>query len=116
MPSLPNVASVLAAWSQSLTLKTVIQTTVDFAPTKTVVETTIRGVVQPTRPEELRIDQVDWSLRHYTVHTTDAIAMGQIVVYGGADYRVIQVTDWSDSGYREAVVEETRRAPEVSDG
>ena len=116
MGRLPNVSAMLTAWGQDLTIKAVTESTTDFVVTRTVTTSVIKAVIQPTRPEDMRSEQVDWSLKHFTLHTPDAIVVGQFVVIAEHDYLVISVTDWSDYGYCEAVVEETRRAPEVSDG
>lgn len=110
MPTV-DVTSALAGWTVPVTVKTVTETTVDFVPTQTVTVTSILAVVQPTQPAQIRALDLDFAEAYQTLHTTDSLALGQFVEVGGADYRVVRVTDWrSAGGYLEAVAVATRRA------
>lgn len=108
----PDVSSALRDWEIPVMLKTLTQETVDFVPTDVVTSSTILAVVQPVRAEDLRVETVDWSKAYIKLHTTSAIAVGQIVEYGGADYDVISVENWSAYGYYMAIAAATRQEVE----
>lgn len=105
---LPDMSDVLLEWEQSVTLKTVTTTTVDFQEQRTVVSEPLLAVVQVANPEKINVEQVDWSQRHYTIHTRSPIDVAQFIEYQGADYKIIQPGAWGDYGYWEAVVEEMK--------
>ena len=103
---LPNMAEVLLEWEQEITLRTVETTTVDFEPVEVVTDTPLLAVVQPTDAETITTEQVDWSKRHYTIHSRSPLDIGYRVVYQGVEYEAIQLLAWGDYGYWEAVFEE----------
>ena len=106
-----DVTSALAGWTVPVTVKTVTKTTVNYEPAETVAVTTINAVVQPTQPATLRALDLDFAEAYQTLHTVDALALGQFVEVGGADYRVVRVQDWrTTGGYLEAVAIATRKA------
>ena len=108
---LVDVTSALGGWTQAVPVKTVTQSTVNYVPTDTVTVASINAVVQPTQPATLRALDLDFSEAYQTLHTTAALALGQFVEVGGADYRVVRVQDWrSTGGYLEAVAVATRKA------
>jgi len=106
---LPNVSSALLGWTQPVLVKTVTKTTVDFVETEVVTGETVQAVVQPTKKTTLNADTLDWSQPHITLHSETLLALGQLVERNGADYKVVEVQDWTDYGYCEAVCEATRR-------
>lgn len=106
---LPNVASALLGWTLPVLVKTITETTVDFQPVTTVTGNTVQAVVQPTQKTKLNADTLDWSQRHITLHSETLLALGQFVEHRGADYKVVEVQDWTDYGYCEAVCEATKR-------
>jgi hypothetical protein len=103
---LPNVSSALLGWTQPVLVKTVTTTTVDFVETEVVTGKTVQAVVQPTKKTTLNADTLDWSQPHITLHSQTLLSLGQLVERNGADYKVVEVTDY---GYCEAVCEATRR-------
>jgi hypothetical protein len=106
----PQVNAALLDWTEPLTLKTVTRTSVNFIETETTTTTTIQAVVQPASPQAIRAEQLDWSLRHLTLHSESAMAVGQFVSFEGGDYKIVSVRDYSAYGYFEATAEQTRRA------
>lgn len=102
------MADALAEWQQSITLRKIEINTVDFKQVKVVTDTFIFAVVQPTNAEAITVAQVDWSLKHYTVHTLSKLDMSSIIIYQDKEYKAIQVTAWGDYGYYEAVFEEVK--------
>lgn len=107
---IPNVADVLIDWEQPVTFKTVDITTVDFEEVRVVTPTPRTAVVQPADPERITVEQVDWSMRHYTVHSRYPIDVAQYIEYQGVDHKVIQLLAWGDYGYWEVVIEEMKEA------
>ena len=106
---LPNVSSAPLGWTQPVPVKTVTTTTVDFVETEVVTGETVQAVVQPTKKTTLNADTLDWSQPHITLHSQTLLSLGQLVERNGADYKVVEVQDWTDYGYCEAVCEATRR-------
>ena len=109
---LPNVSDVLTEWAIPVNLITRTTTTVDFVKQVVDVITPIYAVVQPTSPEALKVLQVDYSLRHMTLHSVSQINNGQFFTHNGIEYKVISPTGWTisgaDYGYTEAVGEQQR--------
>lgn len=110
---IPNVADALVGWTQPVLLKTVSKTTVDFQPVVIVTGATIEAVVQPTKKTLLNADTLDWSRSHFTFHSAEAMELGQLIEYKGKDYKVIELADYSDYGYFEAVGEHTKTPVET---
>ena len=106
---LPNVSSAPLGWTQPVLVKTVTTTTVDFVETEAVTGKTVQAVVQPTKKTTLNADTLDWSQSHITLYSQTLLSLGQLVERNGADYKVVEVQDWTDYGYCEAVCEATRR-------
>lgn len=103
---LPDMSEVLLEWEQAITLRTITTTTVDFERVDTPVDTPLLAVVQPTNAEDITVQQVDWSKKHYTIHTRVPIDTEARIVYQGGEYKSIQPIAWGDYGYWEAVFEE----------
>ncbi len=106
---LPNVSSALLGWTQPVLVKTVTETTADFQPVTVVTGENVQAVIQPTKKTQLNVDTLDWSQPHITLHSETLLVLGQLVERNGADYKVVEVQDWTDYGYCEAVCEATRR-------
>lgn len=106
---LPNVADALPGWTQAALVKTVTETTIDFKPVTVVTGQTVQAVIQPTQKTRLNADTLDWSQRHITLHSVTLLELGQYVEHRGADYKIVEVQDWTDYGYCEAVCEATKR-------
>jgi len=106
--SLPNVSRALNGLTQTLQLKTMVKTTVDFNVFESVTIRPISAVVQPTEKNKLNADTLDWSREHITLHGVDLLVFGQFVEYKGKDYKVVDIQNWTDYGYCESVCEETK--------
>lgn len=102
-----DVSFALDGWEQTVILKTVTKTSVNFVETVTVTGVDYLAVVQPTVKTKLNADSLDWSRAHITTHGKGEIKLGQFVEYKGRDYKVVECGDWSDYGYYEAVCEDT---------
>ena len=104
-----NVSDALDCFLQTVKLKTVSVTSVDFEETETVTESNIRSVVQPADKDKLNADNIDWSLEYMWFHTKFNIEIGQYIEYQGKDYKIIDLKRYGDYGYFEATGEETKR-------
>lgn len=106
--NLPNVSDALLGWTQSLLLKTVTTTSVDFVDTTVVTGELIEAVVQPTKLTNLNKDTLDWTRDHFTFHSVNDMRQGQLIEYKGRDFKVVDRADYSDYGYYEVVAAHTR--------
>lgn len=107
---LPNVKNALTGWMQPVKVKAVTRTTVDFVLSESVTVRTIPAVVQPTQKTNLNADTLNWSQPHITIHTPERVHLGEVIEWMAADYKVVEVADWSQYGYFEAVCEATGKA------
>ena len=107
---LPDISETLEEWAVPVTVKTVMRATVDFVETEYVETRSINAVVQPAQKDSLKSDQIDWSLRYLTIHTTSPLQNGELIEFGGEDYKIIDNGNWQAYGYTEALAEQTKRA------
>lgn len=106
---LPQMSEVLTEWSQLIKLKTKIETTIDFVPTTTITALDIMAVVQPSDPEKLKVEQIDFSLEYIQIHSVSPMAIGQYVQWDGRDFKLVPFRKgYGQYGYTEAVGEETK--------
>lgn len=105
-----DMGDTLDEWSQTIKLKTLVDATVRFQPVKAVTVADILAVVQPPRPEVIAKLNLDLTARYFTLHTRTPVVTGQFFEYKGADYRIVELTDWSDYGYYEAIGQDTKEA------
>jgi hypothetical protein len=100
----------LGGWTSPVTVKAITRTSQDFVITETVAFRTIQAMVQPTQKTLLNAAVLNWQQAHITIFTPDPVKNGELVEYAGADYKVVEVADWSQYGYFEAVCEATGKA------
>lgn len=106
---LPDVSDVLTEWEQSVILKTVTKTTVDFVETTVVTATPVQMVVQVADKEKLNLDSLNWSKQYKWFHAKFEMEMGQYVEYKGKDFKLVsQGDDYEDYGYSAFAGEETK--------
>ena len=105
---LPDMSATLDAFSQAVTLKTIVQTVVNFLPVDTATSTTIMAVIQPANKEKINPAIVDFSLNYILVHSKTAIVIGSIIVYKGKSYKTVELGPYSDYGFYEAICEESK--------
>ena len=101
--NLPNMSSTITKWFLNITFQEVIRELngADWEETLGQVYNT-RGVVQPTRDEELKIYPMGcWAWQWLTVHCLPNISLkpNQYVKYNGVTYKVMSKKDWSAYGY-----------------
>ena len=107
---IPDMSDVLLEWEQTVILKTVSTTTINFVKSTVIVPSDILAVVQVASAETLRPLEVDSSLRYMTFHSRLALDVGQYVEHNGIDYKLITPSHWADYGYSECVGEEVKGA------
>lgn len=106
---LPDMSDVLTEWSQTVKLKTVAVTTVDFVETENITAADIMAVVQPADPEKLKVEQIDFSLEYIQVHSVSPMAIGQYIEWNGRDFKLVPFRKgYGQYGYVEVVGEETK--------
>ena len=108
----PDMSDALVEWEQSVKLKVVTNTTVDFVETVTVSVTTIRAVVQPADKTKLQLDSLNWSKEYILIHNRGGgIEMNNFIEWKGGDFKIIGPNgNYSDYGFIELVGEETKKA------
>lgn len=110
MINVPQVGMALGGWTSPVTVKAITRTSQDFVITETVAFRTIQAMVQPTQKTLLNAAVLNWQQAHITIFTPDPVNNGELVEYAGADYRIVQVNNWLDYGYIEAICEATNAA------
>lgn len=108
MMDILDVSDVLEEWERPHTIKTVTVETVDFEPVETVALRQQECVVQVADKEDLNKDTIDWAKEYLMIHSREPIAMGELLEFEGADYRVITRGSWRGYGYTEVTAEETK--------
>ena len=108
---LPDMSDTLLEWEQTVSLKTLSTSTVDFVETVAVVVTSIQAVVQPADKTKINIGSLNWSKKYILIHKRGGgIEMNNFIEYKGRDYKVIGPNgDYEDYGFIEMVGEETKK-------
>lgn len=105
---LPDMSGALMAWAVPVTLRTKTITTVDFEETVVNTDLPIDAVVQPADKEKLNAVQIDWSLQYLQVHSMAEISVGQYIVSGGKEYKVVTAGDYAAYGFSDVTAEEVK--------
>lgn len=105
---LPDMSDVLTEWSQSVTLRTITKSTVDFELVEDIVDQPLQAVIQVADKEKLNIAEVDWSLRYIQAHSKVELFVGQAIVYNGDEYKIITDANYSDYGFSDVFAEEMK--------
>lgn len=104
----PNVSEVLDDFEQTITKRVITIVTVEFEEVETVVESSIRAVVQVAEKENLKVENIDWSLQYVWVHSKTELDINNEVVWSGRTFKVIAREDYNDYGYYAVVGEEVK--------
>lgn len=105
----PNMGRIVRRSASPYTVKTITRQTVDFVESDVVAGRTVKALIQPARKSQLNPEMIDWSLRYITIHSLGPVDEGELIEYGGEDYKIIELGDYQDFGYTEAVAEQTKR-------
>lgn len=105
----PDVSDVLGCFEESITFKEVtVINNADYKRETTTVNTTKKAVIQNARPQDLKLDNLDYSLNYIQIHTKYSVDINDIVTWNGTDYKIINVIDQSNRGFYESVGEQIR--------
>lgn len=106
---LPNMSDVLAEFEISVYRDIYERQTINYVETLTkTAHDLIRAVVQPASQERLQAIQVDSSLRYIQVHSVTELLIGQYIVFGGINYKIVQVGSYQLYGFSDVVAEEVK--------
>lgn len=110
---LPNVAPAVKRFEQTVTLRTVVVTTVDFVEMTTNTDVEIEAVIEVAKPDEILVDQVDRNISHIKVYARFTFDVGQFIIYKNKHFKIIQVSDWIDYGYSRCIASENKNAVDI---
>lgn len=105
---LPDMADVLDEFSQPITLSRITQTIVGHRPVDTATAVSIMAVVQPAQKDKINSDIIDWNLAYYQVHSKQAILVNDQMLYQGTNYKAVELAQYGDYGYYEALFEQIK--------
>lgn len=102
--NLPNMGSTLQGWFQPMTFTLVTQQNIDgiLYPSETTVSS--RGVRQPMSARQLQIKpEGERAWKWETMHCLPEVILktDDVIVFNAVRFRVMQVWDWREYGYRE---------------
>ena len=108
---LPDMSDTLLEWEQTVSLKTLSTSTVDFVETVAVVVTSIQAVVQPADKTKINIGSLDWSKEYVLIHKRGSgIEMNNFIEWDGRDFKIIGPNgNYNGYGFIEVVGEETKK-------
>jgi hypothetical protein len=102
--TLPNMAGTLLEWMQSITVKTIVKTVVDFKLVEAESIINTRGVHQPMNATQLEmkpIGQRQWNWETFHTLADLLVKPDDKIVFNGITYRVMQKWDWREYGFYE---------------
>jgi hypothetical protein len=103
----PSGSLAVASWSwDSLPVWTEVEASQDFERvTIRENERTIDATIQPANPEDITVNDVDWSLDHKYIVTKAAVSKGEFCTVDSLTYKIIQTDAWTDYGFTESIGE-----------
>lgn len=106
----PNLSQCIDLFAQKLVIKNRVQTVVNHRPSYIDTEKTINATVQVARPDELKIDTVDFSLKYLYVHApiSSNLKINDLCEYKNKNYKCINLDPDNDYGYVECLFEEVK--------
>ena len=106
---LPNFSLAVEMAAQWIVVNSVTQSIVDGEVVDSSVAKEIKATVQRARAEDLKVNNIDLSLKYLYTHThrpIDSVTINDTLTNAGTKYRCISVDDNSDYGYLECLFEE----------
>lgn len=102
---LPKPQLGINMWSQNARAKVITQIVdVNGNVTNNVSFFNFDGVIQPLKPEEIKVkEEAQWSWDWYWFHTLQNVKLktNDRVFYKGVEYKIMAVKDYSDYGHIE---------------
>lgn len=103
LSTMPNMSNALAGWEVSILVNRRVMTYTDGDASYTNVTSSIKGVRQPLKPEEIELKpegQRSWSWHSIHVPTKyEQLNNDQIIVVAGRNHKIMGQMDWSLDGY-----------------
>ena len=105
-PQLPNVFSAISAWGQELQFVLVAKALDTFIDTESFIPKSVRGARVPFKPQALAMKSEGeraWKWETIFASPSLDLKIGDEIIWGENQprYRVMEVRDWSEYGYRE---------------
>lgn len=101
--AVPNMARTLRGWIKSTTVKTVVQTVVDYETVNTETETTLKINKQPLPSEKVVMlpgyDRA-WKWWSLIIQSGPLLSIDDIIEISGIGYKIKEVVNWSESGFQ----------------
>jgi hypothetical protein len=105
----PNVADVLADFTEMVILKKVTQIiNSNFLPENVESTEAIHAVVQSANSQTLKIEPIDYSLEYIQVHSVYDMDINDIIIWNNKSYKLISFVNQSNRGFYEVIGEEIK--------
>lgn len=95
--------------AQIVVVHTVTTTTVDFEPVIVDVPRSLKVAIQMAEPEDLKIEQVDWSKQYIWAFSESELFINDEVEFCGERFKIIKLYNAKYYGYYKAVCEEIKK-------
>jgi hypothetical protein len=102
--TLPNVATALYDYFQTITFEVLTKTILNGLVTETTTPVTFFGVWQNWNPQNLKMEPVGerkWEYRKLHCQPTLFLGPDDVIIWQGIQYRVLGKIDFSQYGYVE---------------
>ena len=106
--SLPNMASTVLSFSQTIIKRTTTQTVIDFEPVDSFVDTPFLATITTPTSEDLAQAETDTKLRYKNIHSIESIVMDDLFVHRSIEYKIIKLNELEDYGYFSGLGEEVQ--------
>jgi len=90
------------------TIYTITKGILDGDPFETETSQTLQVAIQMAEPEDLKIEQVDWSKQYIWAFSKAELKMNQEVEWDGIRFRIVKLYNAKLYGYWKAVCEEVK--------
>lgn len=92
----------------STNVYTVTKTTVDFEPVISEVVNVLQVAIQMAEPEDLKIEQLDWSKQYIWAFSVSELKMNQEVEFCEMRFKIVKLYNAKLYGYYKAICEEIK--------
>ena len=93
---------------RSITVYTITRGLVDGDRVETETSEVLKVAIQMAEPEDLKVEQVDWSKQYIWAFSKAELKMNQEVEWDSTRFRIIKVYNAKLYGYYKAVCEEVK--------
>jgi hypothetical protein len=102
--TLPDMSGDIANWFQLIVMERITKAVVNFVVQETTEPVLFQGIVQPFSANQLSMKpegQRAWKWLKIICWANVPLVPDDVVVYEGVQYRVIDLYDWKQYGFRE---------------